>query len=259
MRKSLEDIALKIRWANKHIDDFRVAAVDFMRTNPYEILVETDSNAGKRIYTITVVKPVAPQIRLIAGDAIQNLRSALDYLACALVRVTGTEPSKYVCFPISESEPLTKQQQSAFARNVEGMRQDAIDAIKRVKPYKGGDDTLWRLHRLNIIDKHRLLTAAGSCISVVNPHFHKGLRNYLKMGGVLPNPATMIPERFPLKAGDKFSINIAELDMDEEEKFFLEIAFNEPGISEGEIILTVLKESLRRVQQLVSDFAPLLK
>jgi hypothetical protein len=158
-----EDVASKIKWANKHINDFRAAVAGFMKSNPYGILVETDRNTRKRIYTVTKVTPVPPQIRLIAGDAIQNLRSALDYLACGLVRVTKTEPSKYVCFPISESERLVKQQ-------VEGMRHDAIDAIKRIKPYKGGDDILWRLHRLNIIDKHRLLMAVLRVCLVSIPH-----------------------------------------------------------------------------------------
>jgi len=35
----------------------------------------------------------------------------------------------------------------------------------------------------------------------------------------------------------------------------LEIAFNEPGIAEGEVILTVLKESLRCVQDVVGNLS----
>ena len=41
------------------------------------------------------------------------------------------------------------------------MRKDAVDAIDAIKPYKGGNDTLWRLHGLNNIDKHRLLITVG--------------------------------------------------------------------------------------------------
>ena len=254
----LDDIRSKVGRADKHIHDFKLAAIRFMETSPYEIVAETDLDARKRIYTVTIVTPIPPQIRLIAGDAVQNLRSALDYLACTLVRITGTEPSKQVCFPITESEPLTQEQLAAFARNVKGMRQGAVDAIQRIKPYKGGDDALWRLYRLNIIDKHRLLTAAGACISTVNPHFHKGLRDYLFAGGIIPQPATVLRSRFPLKAGDKFSFDLATLDMNEDEKFLLEVAFNEPGVSEGEPILTVLHESRRRVQQVVSELLPFL-
>lgn len=251
-----EDVVSKIKWANKHIDDFRMAAVAFGKTDPYGTVVKTDPQTRKRIYTITKVTPIPPQLRLIAGDAIQNLRSALDYLACGLVRVTGTEPSKYVSFPVSEREPLTKEQRASFARQVKGMRQDAIDAIKAIKPYKGGNDTLWRLHRLNVVDKHRLLMAAGTSVAVVNPGFHSELRDYLikgSIGGIVPEAATLLRDRFPLKVGDTVSIDPKEPDMNENPQFLLEIAFNEPGIAEGEVAFTVLKESLHCVQEIAGN------
>jgi hypothetical protein len=248
-----ENVRSKIKWANKHIDDFRAASNAFMKTNPYGILVESDPNTRKRIYTVTKVTPIPPEISLIAGDAIQNLRSALDYLACGLVRVTKTEPSPQVCFPISESEPLTEKQQARFEGQVKGMRQDAINAIKGTKPYKGGDDTLWRLHRLNIIDKHRLLMAAGTSVSRINPNFHSGLREYLIKGGVPPEPTTLMRDYFPLKTGDKISFNPGEGNMYGDDQFALEIAFNEPEIAEGEVILSVLKQSRRLVQQIASS------
>jgi hypothetical protein len=239
-----QDVVSKIKWANKHINDFRMAAVAFGKTDPYGTVVKTDPQTQRRIYTITKVTPIPPQLRLIAGDAIQNLRSALDYLACGLVRVTATEPSKNVSFPVSESEPLTKEQRASFARQVKGMRQDAIDAIKAIKPYKGGNDTLWRLHRLNVVDKHRLLMTAGASVAVVNPGFHSELRDYLikgSIGGIVPEAATLLRDRFPLKVGDTVSIDPKEPGMNENPQFLLEIAFNEPGIAEGEVAFTVLK------------------
>ena len=254
-QKHVEAIQSKISRANKHISDFRLAASGFMKANPYGILVERDQNTRKRIYTVTKVTPIAPQIRLIAGDAIQNLRSTLDYLAYGLVRANKTQPSTRVCFPISKCEPFTKQQQTTFARQVEGMTQDAIDAIQSIKPYKGGNDTLWQLHSLNIIDKHRLLTAAATCVSLVNPKFQTGLRDYLIKGGTPPEPTSLMRDRFPLKAGDKFSFDCEKPDMDEDEQFLLEIAFNEPGVSEGEVILSVHKQSRRCVQEVIGNLA----
>jgi hypothetical protein len=167
---------------------------------------------------------------------------------------TKTEPSKYVCFPISESEPLTKEQQASFFRQVKGMRQDAIDAIQRLKPYKGGDNTLWRLHRLNIIDKHRLLMAAATCVSQINPGFSTDVADYMMgLSDALPVPAHTLLDRFPLKAGDKFPFDATKPEMHQNKQFMLEIAFNESGTSEGEIIVAVLKESCRCVQKIASD------
>jgi hypothetical protein len=248
-----DDVISKIARAKKHINDFRDAAVAFGKTDPYGIAIERDPKTRQRTYTITKVTPIPPEISLIAGDAIQNLRSALDYLACGLVRANKATPSSQVCFPISESEPLTERQQTRFAGQVEGMRQDAIDAIKAIKPYKGGNNTLWMLHRLNIIDKHRLLMAAGTCVSRINPGFHSGLRDYLLQGGVLPEPATILEDRFPLKAGDKFSIEVTESDVYHEPQLLLEIAFNEASVAKAKVIVTVLKESRRCVQQIAGD------
>ena len=44
------------------------------------------------------------------------------------------------------------------------MRQEAVKAIDRLKPYGGGNDFLWRLHGLNNIDRHRLLFTVGKDI-----------------------------------------------------------------------------------------------
>jgi hypothetical protein len=255
MPHSIEDVVSKIKWADNHIQHFRTAAVEFMRKNPYSVVVEVDPNVGNKIYNLTKVTPIPPNIRLIAGDAIQNMRSALDYLACGLVRVaTKAEPSKYVGFPISDSMPTSREEKAAFARQVKGMRKEAIDAIKAIKPYKGGDDTLWRLHRLNIIDKHRLLMAAGTCVTLVDPRFMTKLRDYLITGNEpLPGVTRPLKNWFPLKAGDKFSLNIMNTKVELNEEPFFEIALNEPGIAEGEVVISVLKQSLRSVQEVVGN------
>jgi hypothetical protein len=48
------------------------------------------------------------------------------------------------------------------------MRQEAIDAIDATKPYAGGNDALWRIHKLNNVDKHRLLITVGSMVRSVD-------------------------------------------------------------------------------------------
>ncbi|HME36372.1 MAG TPA: hypothetical protein VKF84_14140 [Candidatus Sulfotelmatobacter sp.] len=97
-----------------------------------------------------------------------------------------------------------------------------------------------------------LLVAAATSVSRVNPNFHSGLRDYLFKGGVPPEPTTLIREHFPLKAGDKLSFDPGKGDVYEDDQLALEIAFNEPGIAEGEIVLSVLKQSRRLVQEIAS-------
>ncbi len=253
------NVVSKIKWADKHIADFRAAAERFNKGNPYEFAVETDANTGQKAYVVTKVSPIQPEIRLVIGDAIQNLRSALDYLACCLVTAGGGRITTNTCFPITDIVPTTPEQQSAFERKVHGMRQDAIDAIRAVKPYKGGDDTLWRLHRLNIVDKHRMLMAAATAVSGANPGFtREALASFVMGRGSLPNALIPIAGSFPLKAGYKFSFWNAESQVNEQPYFLFEIAFNESGISKGEVAWRVLAESSRRVKKVAGDLRLLL-
>jgi hypothetical protein len=108
---------------------------------------------------------------LAVGDAIHNLRSALDHLAYQLVDI-GTEgkgPFEDVYFPISRNAAIYEK---AKVRKVAGMVKEAIGAIDAVKPYGGGNDLLWDLHRFDILDKHRLLILVGSAFQSVNLGAH---------------------------------------------------------------------------------------
>jgi hypothetical protein len=96
----------------------------------------------------------------VAGDVVQNLRTALDHLAYHLAQVGNptVEPSRDVSFPISRD---AETHESRKAGKVKGMREDAKKAIDALKPYKGGNDALWLLHDLNNTDKHRFLLTVG--------------------------------------------------------------------------------------------------
>src|SRR3990172_3595613 len=125
------------------------------------------SLAPRPVYHIAGGEDGPPDIARIGGDVIQNLRSALDHLAYQLVLVGTGKPGPFfhVYFPIFDSAPEYK---AGKTRQIKGMRQEAIDAIDGIKPYKGGNDTLWQLHSLNRIDKHRLILTAGSAFESVD-------------------------------------------------------------------------------------------
>ena len=110
------------------------------------------------------------------GDAIQNARTALDFVAGLLWSKTNVGQWKGY-FPIASGSEGYKSP-DFLNRKVKGMREDFIEAISAIEPYKGGKgDSLWRLHELNIRDKHRLLvTVCGGNLGAplprpVSPHF----------------------------------------------------------------------------------------
>lgn len=92
MRDSRNDNQLKIDRADLHFKEFMGAVAKFQATNPYRFRVERDPDTREPVYRLTRIDDVPPDIRIIAGDVLQSLRSSLDYLAYALVCHNGKRP-----------------------------------------------------------------------------------------------------------------------------------------------------------------------
>src|SRR5690348_13381383 len=85
-----ERIALiqpKIERAKHHIVDLQRQIRAFLDSKPYQFAIQRDPQTSKLIYYAAHVEPVPLLFSSITGDAIQNLRSALDYLAYQLYLV----------------------------------------------------------------------------------------------------------------------------------------------------------------------------
>jgi hypothetical protein len=93
-----------------------------------------------------------------AGDVVVNLRGALDHLAYQLTkayrpRITIKE-ERDISFPICKDSAGYEKARRAVIKLV---GPDTIKLIDALKPYKGGNETLFRLNELNNINKHKLL------------------------------------------------------------------------------------------------------
>jgi hypothetical protein len=174
-----------------------------------------------------------------------------------------------VYFPIFDDATKYK---AGRPGKINGMRQDAIDAIDAVEPYKGGSkdpqDTLWYLHKLKLIDKHRLLLAVASQYQShsLTPgqraEFTKRYYGSYPSGSPAPDlRRVMIPPKvriFPMKAGYDL-LTVPQSEVEQNMKFRFVIAFGESGMIEGEPVFESLKRMADFVRAIVADFAPLLK
>jgi hypothetical protein len=148
------------------------------------------------------------------------------------------------------------------------MRPDAIKAIDAIKPYRGGNETLWRLHRLNNVDKHRLLITSGSAYDSVNigPLLHRSSNQAWRDAGF--DKAKEVPmidvflrpvnRRFPLKAGDELFSDLPDAEVNEQMQFRFDVAFGQPQVVEGEPLLKTLHDMIDLVDHLITGFGPLL-
>ena len=249
-------IQFKIERANEHITNLRNVIQGFFDSKPY--LVSTKRDASRRlVYYLSNVQPIPANIAPIAGDAIQNLRTALDHLAWQLFQIGtgGATNNRKVYFPIADD--ATKY--GAYLQSLSGFRSDAIATFRTIEPYKGGkDEKLWVLNKLNIIDKHRLLVTVGSAFQSLNlgAHITSQLQDN-ELGIPIPRlNAYFKPSEnlFPLKVGDELFIDAVDAQTNEWLDFRFNIVLNEIGVSEGEPLLSMLTDFSNVVSKTVSLF-----
>ena len=68
---------LKIKRAEKHIDDLRRAFNQFVRTQEHKLCVTNDPKTGELLFEVRFNRGIPSDFALIAGDAIHNLRTCI--------------------------------------------------------------------------------------------------------------------------------------------------------------------------------------
>jgi hypothetical protein len=149
---------------------------------------------------------------------------------------------------------------SKIRRKIQFMRKDVVKAMDALEPYKGGNDPLWHLHKLNSIDKHRLLITAcvtNDARSMTPTERALAIKGF--MGGY---PGHAIPDLrgtlraivpVPLKAGDKL-FTILQSELEQDMKVHFDVAFNEPQIIECKSVIVGLHEMAKTVGKIVLEF-----
>jgi hypothetical protein len=251
----------KVVRAKKHIEDLTAALKVFWNTEDSSVRFEDDPETKERTFYLNRVTDIPLEILVIIGDALHNLRSALDHLAYQLPLAPGKMRGR-TQFPIVES--VTKYMSKEIRGNVTMFRTDVVEALDSLKPYKGGNDLLWCLHCLDIIDKHRLLLTAsvtntarsmtqaeregatkvfqGSYPDKTPPDFTRILRSI---------------DTVPLKAGDRLW-TLHESELGPYTQFYVDVGFNEPEVMECKPVVQTIQEMARLVEKIVLDFDPLL-
>jgi hypothetical protein len=147
---------LKVQWAEKHISDMEALVETFHKVNKRRVFTQ-EGPEGKGVlfaFELTDFLPEIPTLQMLAGDAVHNLRSALDHLAWAIVSVFK-EPDAHLHFPIA-TEIKSLVGQPSF-REIQSVAPDVADLIvNEIKPY-GAGNAFVRLNQLDRADKHRVL------------------------------------------------------------------------------------------------------
>jgi hypothetical protein len=154
---------LKIKRADRHLQELMLTVMTFLKTDFAVILAEEDSETGTYTIKIDLTSPYPPEIPTIIGDAIHNLRTALDHIVTQF-----TDPkSNWIGLPMAEGRSDVKALRSfRFIRE----RNPYFPAfiLDEIQPYAGGKFKLWEIGQLDNIDKHRLLIPTRNVTSLLN-------------------------------------------------------------------------------------------
>jgi hypothetical protein len=169
-----DGIRAKLDRANEHLETLKGEIGAFLGGEPHTYWTKADIHNGR--YSVHVTINAEPPLRLsvICGDYIQCLRSALDYLVCAVV----PKVTKRTAFPIYENPddyfcsvvvPARRKRQGPLTGlDVEG---DLFTAIQQLQPHEGphGHEAhfLFLLRELSNMDKHRAILARAAAHSAV--------------------------------------------------------------------------------------------
>lgn len=258
-------VSIKVERAKKHISDLHREIGAFLDSKPYAVVKKID--AGKVLYIVAKVTETPSEISAIVGDAIQNLRSALDHLMIQLllVKLETETTERELQFPVRDTADKYKSKLDGLEQS---LRKDAIDALRNVQAHQGGNGhDIWVLHRLNNIDKHRTIITAGTSFRSVNIGAYM-FRMLFQAMGEHNGPSAPKFEDFPtgslnayfrpadnmcpLKVGDV--LPSLDSEMNEQNDFRFDVAFNEAKIIQGKPILETLQHFADLVSGTIATF-----
>jgi hypothetical protein len=165
MTKPTESFAAKLSRADEHFVTLNRELEAFLKRDPYHIV--RDAQRERTEYRVQVREEFPPHVSVIAGDVLQNARSALDHLAW---RLAGDDPPRDTSFPIysKRDEYFAKDRRGKPASSsgvfkIAALPDAAQTVIESMQPYHGKDLglALGFLNEFARIDRHRALHLVG--------------------------------------------------------------------------------------------------
>lgn len=245
---------IKVDRADKHVSDLETEVRAFRDSSPYQAIGKEYRNPEAGQYgfewTVEVLRQPPLYLGAIAGDAIHNLRSALDILW----RQTwypggGGRSNSKIQFPIFETP---EDFEARFRRVVKPRERMAVALLKQIEPYSGGKTGIHELHRLDIADKHHVLLAIGGSSRA------KAIR--VKQVGYEEVSIPILPADhlvFPIEHGTVLgrliqSTPLPDMHVNHEFTFF--VALGEGEIFKGKPIVETLQHFAKLVRSIADAF-----
>jgi hypothetical protein len=157
MRADLLHAQASIDWAKSQLPslDERVSA--WLKDNVEIVRRDPDPSSPNYVIVADPKEPLPLAFVVEVGAYINCIRSSLDLLAVALAHRYGMAKPESANFPVAASEKEFVSGGYKGSEFVKGLPDAERAKIEALKPYCGGNQMLWALHRLDILRKHKRL------------------------------------------------------------------------------------------------------
>jgi hypothetical protein len=151
---------VKIDRARQHCAEFERAANAWLETKPYRFRTDFDPATNVRVIRLSQAPIVPLGLCAIIGDALHNLRSALDHLIYRIAALESRQdpPPKAgkLAFPIC----VTKEgfdHRRQWLGDISNPMRASLEEFQpfRTHPANPRESALWILDELDIVDKHQ--------------------------------------------------------------------------------------------------------
>ena len=231
MINAIESATLKLRRATEHLETIKKLVKHAATSDSFDFVETSDGNG-----TLYFRKDPPPEISIICGEVIYQIRSTMDYLAFDLVKLNPsgiTLPSEWekkCCFPLLFKSPKVPAY-NCFDHILPGVSRAAFTFIESVQPYHSGagvHNALRLIAQLSNVDKHRHLNITVPKVAV---HIRMELQGEIKYditrGGLKHTSQVVTDSLIPENASQV------------SQSFSHYVTFDEPTVGDGPATLEV--------------------
>ncbi|WP_423069014.1 hypothetical protein [Devosia sp. CN2-171] len=147
---------LKLERAYHHINDMAAQSDAFLAQKPFVLWERHERKANRKTLFVKQDKPIPRVFPLIVGDAVHNLRAALDHTLFMMAKDRSPKPSK-IQFPFPRDDAPGTLRNAIKEGQVEFAGKKVVEAIESLGPNPSGNGGLYGVHFLDIQDKHQVL------------------------------------------------------------------------------------------------------
>ncbi len=131
MTSALEEAHLRVARARQHLTALDSETADFIRRQPFRYKSEFEPQSGHVILRARRTFEVPRRLGLLAGDAVHNIRSALDHVVYELATI-GSGRGRSTSWPVFLTRDEYRRQER---RLLEGVSDPYRRRIERPQPY----------------------------------------------------------------------------------------------------------------------------